>query len=272
MAKERETGNDLRRRRLSRVRKRKLSERSDDREGKERPSREAGSPRAERRKGKQALKRRQFAGRRDGSRQPFAERFQNIRDRVQGDRPESPGDGTILDAIRERVKARQAQGDFQRQPGQGDGERFAGDGSRLQDFQQGQPQQIRPEAQPAPAPRTREEWLAQQAAQQPGAADPRLGQPQRADQLPPAGVPGDMGIQQPAVAPQPVPTNLDQVNAYDAQPIYAQPPAPVAPAPDPRLQPAPVQPAPGVVAPGPAKPMQPAPRRRILPDGRIIEE
>jgi hypothetical protein len=99
-------GNDIRRRRLSRVRKRKLGEKREKAEG-ERPSRDKDSPRSDRRKMKRKLQRRNsrpFARRQDAGRGDFKERFEGIKEKFQGDRPEGPGDGTILNAIRDRVK------------------------------------------------------------------------------------------------------------------------------------------------------------------------
>ena len=245
--------NDLRKKRLSSVRKRKLSEKGDRDEGRERPSRRADSPRSDRRKAKRKLGRRKgqgfgqdrdrgFAGRRDGSKQPFQERFADRRESLQGDRPESPGDGTILETIKARMKERFAQqgGPGQGGPGQAPGQPpvkdFGGSGpfnpdgagvarNRLE--QQGiDAPQVRPEAQFQP---------------QPGLAP---GQPIQSGQ--------------PA---QPQPTNLDQVNAYDAAPVYAQPqPAPAPVQPQPAPAPAPVLPQPAPVAqpqPAPAPVAQP---------------
>ena len=252
--------NDLRKSRLARIRKRKLSERRDKDTGDERPSRQEGSPRKERRRVKQNLKRKApFGARMDGSRLPFAERFREKRQQIQGDRPESPGDGTILDAIRDRMRQRMEERGFQRpQPPVG------------------------PDRQPVPpAARSRGELQAQM--QQMHQQNPMLQQAQ--------GMVDQMGQ-------QPQPSNRGEVNAYDAEPVYAPQPAlqpgqPVytgQPGMDqalqhlqhgqqpqqPQLLPAPQPGLPGgpqLPAHGAQPQAMPARRKpRILPDGRIVEE
>lgn len=68
---------------------------------------------------------------------------------------------------------------------------------------------------------------------------------------------------------QPQPTNLDQVNAYDAPPVYAQP----QPAPAPGVQIGPdgrvIQPAPGV-QPQPGVGVQPQPAPGVVPGGEGV--
>jgi hypothetical protein len=236
-----------------------------------------------RRRGQGPQRRPGFAQRQDRGQGDFKERFADRRAELQGDRPESPGDGTILESIRARMKERMGQDRL------GTGDQFQGnqqgrgDGSLLPDqikdrFQDSGP--YRPDAQP---PVTREQFQAQQLPQHPPAQpyqpQPALqpGQPISSGMQPAVSdgmqqiAPVSDGQQQIQPAPQPQPAPVQaQLPVEEPQPSfqpgYSPQPAPV---PVQAQIPGGYQPPQGPAAGVAQQVMQARRKMRLRPDGSI---